>query len=232
MKMGDVLTIRGGKTVEVLNTDAEGRLIMADALVLAAEEHPDAIVNIATLTGACLRALGDQIAGVFGNHQGLVDQVTSAARRTDEPVWQLPLEQRYRRQLDSHIADMKNVGGDHRRGDHRGAVPGGVRGQHAVGAHRHRRHDARRRRRVMAVQGRHGLRHAPPRRPRAELHPARRPGLKKGLRVRIDRAPAAEPKSPSESGAGGSVTARVSSRPPGAHPVRRKPSAIRNGRRE
>ena len=113
MKMGDVLTIRGGKTVEVQNTDAEGRLILADAMVLAAEEHPDAIVTIATLTGACLRALGDQVAGVFGNHQGLVDQVAAAARRTDEPVWQLPLEQRYRRQLDSHIADMKNVGGDH-----------------------------------------------------------------------------------------------------------------------
>jgi leucyl aminopeptidase len=113
MKMGDVLTIRGGKTVEVLNTDAEGRLILADALVLATEEHPDAIVTIATLTGACLRALGDQVAGLFGNHQRLVDQVAAAARHTDEPVWQLPLEPRYRKQLHSNIADMKNVGGDH-----------------------------------------------------------------------------------------------------------------------
>jgi leucyl aminopeptidase len=111
-KMGDVLTIRGGKTVEVLNTDAEGRLILADALVLAVEERPDAIVNIATLTGACLRALGDQIAGVFGNHQGFVDQVAAAAGRTGESVWQLPLDRRYRKQLDSAIADMKNVGGD------------------------------------------------------------------------------------------------------------------------
>lgn len=82
-------------------------------MVLATEEHPDAIVTIATLTGACVRALGDQVAGVFGNHQGLVDQVATAARHTDEPVWQLPLEKRYRKQLDSHIADMKNVGGDH-----------------------------------------------------------------------------------------------------------------------
>jgi leucyl aminopeptidase len=112
-KMGDVLTIRGGKTVEVLNTDAEGRLILADALVLAVEEHPDAIVNIATLTGACLRALGDQIAGVFGNHQGFVDQVAAAARNTDESVWQLPLDKRYRKQIDSHIADLKNMGGEH-----------------------------------------------------------------------------------------------------------------------
>ena len=112
-KMGDVLTIHGGKTVEVLNTDAEGRLILADALVLAVEEHPDAIVNIATLTGACLRALGDQIAGVFGNHQGFVDQVVAAARHTDESVWQLPLDQRYRKQIDSPIADLKNMGSEY-----------------------------------------------------------------------------------------------------------------------
>jgi leucyl aminopeptidase len=113
MKMGDVLTIRGGKTVEVLNTDAEGRLILSDGLVLAAEEHPDAIVNIATLTGACLRALGDQIAGVFGNHQGFVDQVVAAARHTDESVWQLPLDKRYRKQIDSPIADLKNMGSEY-----------------------------------------------------------------------------------------------------------------------
>jgi leucyl aminopeptidase len=112
-KMGDVLTIHGGKTVEVLNTDAEGRLILADALVLAVEEHPDAIVNIATLTGACLRALGDQIAGVFGNHQGFVDQVVAAAHHTDESVWQLPLDQRYRKQIDSPIADLKNMGSEY-----------------------------------------------------------------------------------------------------------------------
>jgi leucyl aminopeptidase len=112
-KMGDVLTIRGGKTVEVLNTDAEGRLILADALVLAVEEHPDAIVNIATLTGACLRALGDQIAGLFSNHQGFVEQVRAASRQTDESVWQLPLDQRYRKQIDSSIADLKNMGGEH-----------------------------------------------------------------------------------------------------------------------
>src|SRR5262245_17389745 len=112
MKMGDVLTVRGGKTIEVLNTDAEGRLVLSDGLVLATEEHPDAIVDIATLTGACLRALGDQVAGVFGNSQAFVDQVTAAASNTDEPVWQLPLDQRYRKQLDSSIADMKNMGGD------------------------------------------------------------------------------------------------------------------------
>jgi leucyl aminopeptidase len=109
-KMGDVLTQRGGKTVEINNTDAEGRLILADGLALAAEEHPDAIVNIGTLTGACLMALGDQITGLFGNHQGFVEQVKVAAEQVDESVWQLPLDKRYRKQLDSVVADMENMG--------------------------------------------------------------------------------------------------------------------------
>ncbi len=112
MKLGDVLTIRGGKTIEVKNTDAEGRLMLADGLVLAVEEKVDAIVNIATLTGACMRALGTSMAGVFGNNQAFVDQVTAAAAKTDEPVWQLPLEKKYRKELDSAIADLKNVGGE------------------------------------------------------------------------------------------------------------------------
>jgi leucyl aminopeptidase len=110
-KLGDVLSIRGGTTVEVINTDAEGRLVMADALVLATEEPTDAIVDIATLTGACLRALGPRMAGVFGNHQPLVDQVVRAAAAVDEPVWQLPLAHRYRAELDSDVADIKNMGG-------------------------------------------------------------------------------------------------------------------------
>jgi leucyl aminopeptidase len=111
MALGDVITIRGGTTVEVLNTDAEGRLVMADALVLAHEEAPDAIVDIATLTGACMRALGTSVAGVFGNHQGVVDQVVAASAATDEPLWQLPLDHRYRRELDSPVADIRNLGG-------------------------------------------------------------------------------------------------------------------------
>jgi leucyl aminopeptidase len=111
MAMGDVLTIRGGKTVEVINTDAEGRLVMADALVLATEEPVDAIVDIATLTGACMRALGTAVAGVIGNHAGVVAQVRAAAAATDEPVWELPLERRYRKELDSPVADLRNLGG-------------------------------------------------------------------------------------------------------------------------
>ncbi|GHJ45640.1 hypothetical protein Cs7R123_29820 [Catellatospora sp. TT07R-123] len=110
-KLGDVLTIRGGTTVEVLNTDAEGRLVMADALVLATEEQTDAIVDIATLTGACLRALGAEVAGLFGTDRELLRQVCAAAVAADEPVWQLPLDRRYRGELESEVADLKNVGG-------------------------------------------------------------------------------------------------------------------------
>ncbi len=111
MKMGDVITHRDGTTVEVLNTDAEGRLVMADALVLASELQPDAIVDIATLTGACMRALGTDIAGVMGTDQGLVDQLRAAGEATAEPLWQLPMGAAFRAELDSDVADMKNLGG-------------------------------------------------------------------------------------------------------------------------
>ncbi|MGH8953283.1 MAG: leucyl aminopeptidase family protein [Acidimicrobiia bacterium] len=109
--MGDILTVRGGKTVEVMNTDAEGRLVMADALVLATEEPTDAIVDIATLTGAAMRALGTQVSGVIGNNVSMVEQIEAAALATGESVWELPLERRYRGQLDSDIADIKNLAG-------------------------------------------------------------------------------------------------------------------------
>jgi leucyl aminopeptidase len=112
VKLGDVLTTRGGTTVEVINADAEGRLIMSDGLVLATESPTDAIVDIATLTGACMRALGTSIAGVLGNNQGVVDQLLGAGTRTDEPLWQLPLATQYRSQLDSDVADLRNLGGD------------------------------------------------------------------------------------------------------------------------
>lgn len=111
--LGDVLTIRGGKTVEVKNTDAEGRLAMADALVLATEQSPDAIVDIATLTGATLVALGPLVAPVMGNNPSVIGQLKTAATATAEPVWELPLEQRYRKLLDSDIADISNLGGPH-----------------------------------------------------------------------------------------------------------------------
>ncbi len=111
LKLGDVLTMRNGKTVEIHNTDAEGRLILADGLSLAAEAKPDAIVDIATLTGAVMGALGEKMAGVLGNHQAWIDQVRASGTRTDEPTWQLPLAREYRKMLDSNVADMRNIGG-------------------------------------------------------------------------------------------------------------------------
>lgn len=110
-RLGDVITYRNGTTVEVMNTDAEGRLILADALVLAAEEQPDAIIDLATLTGACMVALGNKVAGLMGNHDAWVQQVERAGERSGEPLWHLPLPKDYRRLLDSEIADMKNIGG-------------------------------------------------------------------------------------------------------------------------
>ena len=107
---GDVLTIRNGKTIEVLNTDAEGRLILADGLSLASEAEPDAIVDIATLTGACMVALGPKIAGLMGNDDGWVGQIEAASATTGERVWHLPLPKDYRTQVDSAVADMKNIG--------------------------------------------------------------------------------------------------------------------------
>ena len=111
MKLGDVLTMRNGKTVEIHNTDAEGRLVLADGLSLGAESQPDAMLDICTLTGAVLSALGDRMAGLLGNNQAWVDQVAAASKRTDEPTWQLPLAKEYRKSLDSHVADMRNIGG-------------------------------------------------------------------------------------------------------------------------
>jgi len=111
LKMGDVLTTRGGTTVEVMNTDAEGRLVMSDALVLATEEPTDAVVTIATLTGAALRALGIEVAAVMGTDQDLVDQLRAAGDVTDEPLWQLPLVEKYKSEIRSEIADLKNLGG-------------------------------------------------------------------------------------------------------------------------
>ena len=111
IKPGDVLKTRNGTTVEVLNTDAEGRLVLADGLALAVEEQPDAIVDLATLTGACIVALGAKITGLMGNDDDLVAAVRSAAERAGEPAWPLPLPKEYRKQLDSEVADLKNIGG-------------------------------------------------------------------------------------------------------------------------
>ncbi len=124
---GDVLTIRNGKTIEVVNTDAEGRLILADALSLAVEDEPDAIVDLATLTGACMVALGPKIAGLMGNNDSWISQVRAAADAAGERVWPLPLPKDYESQFKSVTADIKNVGTSHG-----GALTAGLILQHFV----------------------------------------------------------------------------------------------------
>jgi len=108
---GDIVTARNGKTIEVLNTDAEGRLILADALSYACELEPKCIVDFATLTGAIGIALGQEAAGLFSNDDGLAQLVTDAGETTGERVWRFPLWDEYRELIDSNIADIKNSGG-------------------------------------------------------------------------------------------------------------------------
>jgi leucyl aminopeptidase len=119
---GDIYTARNGTTVEVLNTDAEGRLVLAEALLLAGEEEPDAIIDLATLTGACMVALGNKIAGLMGNDEDFNATVADAAAEAGERVWHLPLPADYRASLDSPIADLKNIGA----GRYGGALTAGL----------------------------------------------------------------------------------------------------------
>ncbi len=107
---GDVLTIRNGKTIEVLNTDAEGRLVLADGLSLAVEANPDAIIDVATLTGAQTVALGDEVGGLFASTDELADLLSEAGDRSGEMLWRLPLVAKYDKHIESDIADMKNIG--------------------------------------------------------------------------------------------------------------------------
>ena len=111
LKLGDVLPMRNGITVEVLNTDAEGRLILADALSYAVEQKPEAVIDLATLTGACLVALGTKIAGLFANDPLLKSKVQAAAALTGERVWELPLDDDFADGLRSQVADCKNIAG-------------------------------------------------------------------------------------------------------------------------
>ena len=111
MKLGDVLVARNGRTIEVHNTDAEGRLVLADLLSLAVDLKANRIVDLATLTGSCVVALGTEVAGVMTNNQPWCDEVVSAARDAGEPIWQLPMyPEIYDEQIKSEVADIKNVG--------------------------------------------------------------------------------------------------------------------------
>jgi leucyl aminopeptidase len=107
---GDVVTMRGGRTVEIINTDAEGRLVMADGIALASEQQPDAIVDIATLTGAAVVALGERTLAVMGNDEALRERAHLAASNSGEASWPMPLPEEIRATMDSPVADLKHTG--------------------------------------------------------------------------------------------------------------------------
>jgi leucyl aminopeptidase len=107
---GDIVTAANGMTIEINNTDAEGRLTLADALLYACEQKPDAVVDLATLTGACVIALGDEMAGLWSNNDDLAEALDAAAQTGGEGLWRMPLRQSYRDGLKSLLADMKNTG--------------------------------------------------------------------------------------------------------------------------
>ena len=111
LKPGDVIRSLSGKTIEVINTDAEGRLVLADALAYAKRYNPAAVIDLATLTGACVIALGHLASGLLGNNPELIDRIKQAAEQTGERVWELPLWEEYAEQIKSDVADVKNVGG-------------------------------------------------------------------------------------------------------------------------
>jgi leucyl aminopeptidase len=111
LKPGDVLTAMGGKTIEIISTDAEGRLILADALGYARKEGAKLMVDVATQTGAMRVALGDVCSGAFGNNQQLVDKVVAAGLESGERVWQMPMFDEYKEQNKSNVADIQNTGG-------------------------------------------------------------------------------------------------------------------------
>lgn len=108
---GDVVTSMSGQSIEILNTDAEGRLVLCDALTYAEQFKPAAVIDIATLTGACVVALGDVATAVIGNHQETIDALLAASKQSGDHCWQLPLWDEYQKQLDSNFADIANIGG-------------------------------------------------------------------------------------------------------------------------
>ena len=110
-KLGDVITSRAGKTIEILNTDAEGRVVLADVLDVACDDQPRGIVDLATLTGACMVALGMDVVGLFTNNDALAKEVESAAQTAGEPLWRMPMFRAYNEMISSNIADIRNTGG-------------------------------------------------------------------------------------------------------------------------
>jgi leucyl aminopeptidase len=110
-KPGDIVTSMSGLTIEVLNTDAEGRLILCDALTYAARFKPAAVVDVATLTGACIIALGHHNSALFSKDDALAGELLDASREAMDPTWRMPLDEEYGEQLKSNFADLANIGG-------------------------------------------------------------------------------------------------------------------------
>ncbi len=137
---GDIVTTMSGQTVEILNTDAEGRLVLCDALTYAERFKPQSVIDIATLTGACIVALGSNTSGLMGNNEALVRQLLKAGEFADDRAWQLPLFDEYQEQLDSPFADIANIGGAEGRHHHRRLLPLALRQEIPLGAPGHRRH--------------------------------------------------------------------------------------------
>jgi leucyl aminopeptidase len=122
IRPGDVLRAMNGKTIEVVNTDAEGRLVLADGISWAVKQGATEIIDLATLTGACIIGLGPYVAGAMSNDQGLTDRVIDAGRQVGEPIWQLPVPEEYEFMVKSEIADIKNLAANSEAGAIQGAL--------------------------------------------------------------------------------------------------------------
>ncbi len=140
IKPGDIVTSADGQTVEILNTDAEGRLILCDALHYARRFKPAAVIDMATLTGACVVALGAHHTGVMGNDDELAQELVASGRRADDRAWQLPLTEEYGEQLKTNFADVANVAGRDGGAITAAAFLGRFTKGTEVGAPRHRGH--------------------------------------------------------------------------------------------
>jgi hypothetical protein len=135
---GDIVKTMSGQTIEIINTDAEGRLVLADVLhYVNTKFKPKFMINLATLTGAIIVALGQEYAGMFGNDERLCERLTEAGQATGERVWRMPLGPEYDKMIDSKFADMKNTGGRYGGSI---TIAAALRRQDAVGPSRHRRH--------------------------------------------------------------------------------------------
>src|SRR5690606_37562897 len=122
VKPGDIYTSYDGQTVEVLNTDAEGRLVLADALAYAKKLEPDCVIDVATLTGAVVIALGHIASGIMGNNAALIDGFREASQNIGERVWELPLYPEYSDEMKSKVADLQNIGTDRSAGSQKGGA--------------------------------------------------------------------------------------------------------------